>query len=396
MNFSSRIRGLTQSPIRKLFPLANTAEKNGNKVFYLNIGQPDLATQRTFIESVHQFEAQTISYAPTRGIETLLNAVKSYFRRNNIFLDESELLITSGGSEALLFALTILCDVGDEVLIPEPFYVNTGFFIDQLNIHKVAIPTSEVNGYHLPSQKEIEKLITPKTKAIIITNPNNPTGTVYHQEEIEMIKNIALKYDIFVIADEVYSKIVFAPATFHSFGLLNDISQHLVIVDSVSKRYSACGARIGVLVSKNKEFIGEAMKLASSRLSVATLNQVGATALFDIPEADFALLSDEYYRRRQAVVSELRKIKGISFHVPEGAFYMLITLPFSDAEQFAKWALTEFNYQHQTVFVAPAQDFYLQKERGKSQIRIAFVYEEKTLREAIKTLGAAIKAYPHQ
>lgn len=396
MNFSQRMRGLTQSPIRKLFPLANLAEKNGNKVFYLNIGQPDLATPKGFLDAVRKFDASTISYAPTRGTEPLLNAVKSYFRRNNIFLEENDLLITSGGSEALLFALTILCDVGDEVLIPEPFYVNTGFFIDQLNIHKVVIPTSEVNGYHLPSQKDIEKLITPKTKAIIMTNPNNPTGTVYYKEEIETIKNIALKYDIFVIADEVYSKIVFAPATFHSFGHLDDLSQHLVIVDSVSKRYSACGARIGVLVSKNKEFIGEAMKLASSRLSVATINQVGATALYNMPEGDFTSVSDEYYRRRNAVVSELKKIKGISFHVPEGAFYMLITLPFSDAEEFAKWALTDFAYQKQTVFVAPAKDFYLCKERGKSQIRIAFVYEEKTLREAIKTLGAAIKAYPNK
>ena len=393
MNFSNRILALKESPIRKLYPYAYAAEAKGKKVYYLNIGQPDLPTPACFHDAIKEYQKDTVSYSPTRGETSLLKSVIAYYKQNKINLDMEDLLVTNGGSEALLFALSCICDAGDEILIPEPFYVNTGFFINQLDIKKVTIYTEEKTGYHLPSAQEIEKLITPKTRAIIITNPNNPTGTMYSLEEIQRIRDVAIKHNLFIIADEVYSKITFSKEPFHSFGELEEIDQNLVIVDSVSKRYSACGARIGVLISKNKAFIAQAMKLAAARLSVSTFNQIGASALYQIQNEYFKGVKNEYQNRRNAVIEELSKIKHISFHNPEGAFYMLITLPFDDAEHFAKWALEEFDYEGQTVFVAPAQDFYEKKERGKNQVRLAFIYEEDTIKEAIKVLGKAIETY---
>ena len=393
MKFSNRILNLNESPIRKLYPYAYAAEAKGKKVYYLNIGQPDLPTPSCFHDAIKAYKKDTVSYSPTRGETSLLNSVVNYYKSNHVDLTPENLLVTNGGSEALLFALSILCDAGDEVLIPEPFYVNTGFFINQLDIKKVTIHTEEQSGYHLPPTHDIEKLISNKTRAIIITNPNNPTGTMYSYEEINRIKDVALKYNLFIIADEVYSKITFAKDPFYSFGQLKNLENNLIIVDSVSKRYSACGARIGMLISKNKEFMAQAMKLAASRLSVSTFNQVGASALYGIDNQYFGSVKDEYLNRRNAVIEELSKIERISFHNPEGAFYMLITLPFDDAEHFAKWTLEEFEHEGQTVFVAPAQDFYENKSRGKNQVRLAFVYEEKTIRKAIKVLDKAISTY---
>ncbi len=396
MKLSEKVLSLKKSPIRKLFPLARKAEERGTKVYYLNIGQPDLATPKVFLESVKKLEQDVISYAPTRGTEELLEAVKSYFRRNKIRVKKEDILITNGASEALHFAISITCDVDDEVLIPEPFYVNTSFFLNQLGVKKVVIPTKERHGYHLPRAEKIERLITPKTRAIIITNPNNPTGTVYSREEIETIKEVALKHNLFIIADEVYSKFVFKPSTHTSFGHLKGLENNLILVDSVSKRYSSCGARIGALVSRNKEFMEQAFKLASSRLSVSTLNQVGATALYNIEDSYFADTAKVYEKRRDAVLEELKKIPDISFNIPEGAFYLIVTLPFSNSGVFAKWLLNEFTYEGETVFVAPAKDFYHSEHRGKNQVRLAFIYEEDILRRAIKVFGEAIKAYPRE
>ncbi len=395
MQLSKRILALKRSPIRKLFPLARKAEERGIKVHYLNIGQPDLPTPPIFLKKVKEIEEEVISYAPTRGIDSLLDSVVAYYKRQKIRLHKEDILITNGASEALNFAISITCDPGDEVIIPEPFYVNTSFFLQQLNVNKVTIPTHEKNGYHLPSARKIERLITPKTRAIIITNPNNPTGTVYSREEIEMIRHIALKHNIFIIADEVYSKFVFKDAKHTSFGTMKGLDKHLILVDSVSKRYSSCGARIGALISKNKEFMGEAIKLASSRLSVSTLNQVGAASLYDIEDNYFSDMAKEYEARRDAVVEALAKIDGITYNMPEGAFYLIVTLPFTNSGTFAKWMLNEFAFEGETVFVAPAKDFYHSDYRGKNQIRLAFIYEEQTLRRAIKILGEAIKAYPH-
>ena len=393
MKFSNRILKLNESPIRKLYPYAYAAEARGKKVYYLNIGQPDLPTPSCFHDAIKSYQKDTVSYSPTRGESSLLKSVINYYKANSIDLSTDHLLVTNGGSEALLFALSILCDAGDEVLIPEPFYVNTGFFINQLDIKKVTIHTEEKSGYHLPSIQDIEKLVTDKTRAIIITNPNNPTGTMYSYEEINRIKEVALKNNLFIIADEVYSKITFTNEPFYSFGQLKGLENNLIIVDSVSKRYSACGARIGMLISKNKEFMAQAMKLAASRLSVSTFNQVGASALYEIENEYFKGVKNEYLNRRNAVIEELQKIEHISFHNPEGAFYMLITLPFKDADHFAKWALEAFEYEGQTVFVAPAQDFYENENRGKNQVRLAFIYEEHTIRQAVFILGKAISTY---
>ena len=394
MVFSNRINDLRQSPIRKLAPLAQAAMKEGHKVHFLNIGQPDIKTPQVFFEATKDFNLDVLKYAPSRGTVELLDSIVSYYKTLDVHLKPNDIIVTNGASEALSFAVSSICNPGDEIMMPEPFYVNTGNVINLLLVGIIPIPTDEKTGYHLPSSDVIEALITPKTKAILLTHPNNPTGTVYTDFELEQIKDIALKHNLYIISDEVYRTITFDSKVATSFGSISEsLNQHLILIDSVSKRYSACGARIGALISKNERFIALAMKLAEARLSVSTLDQVGAKALYGIGDAYFKEIALVYEARKHALLEALSKIQGISYSNPEGAFYILVTLPVSDSEHFARWLLESFRYEGETVFVAPAKDFYSKSLQGVKQVRMAYVSEINVLKKAIHVFGKGLETY---
>lgn len=324
----------------------------------------------------------------------MIDALIKYFNLFDISLTFEDIIITSGASEAISFAVSIICNPEDEILIPEPFYINTVNFVEQFNAKIVPISTDEVNNYRLPSIKTIESLITRKTKAILITNPNNPTGTVYDENDLKKLIDIAIKHDLFIIADEVYRSITFDNKMAKSFfSLSKKAEKNLILVDSVSKRYSACGARIGALISKNKEFMKYAMKLATSRLSVSTLDQIGAIELYNLDYNYYNLIKEEYESRRNIVLAELSKISNITYNIPKGAFYILVTLPIIDSEHFAKWMLESFDYCGESIFVAPARDFYYSINKGLNQIRIAYVYNCNILKKSIKILKHGLDQY---
>jgi len=394
MSFSNRIIQLKESPIRKLMPTAMKTLESGKTIFYLNIGQPDIQTPKTFFDAVNNIKMHTLKYAHSRGNQELIEEMIRYYDTFDIHLKTNQIIVTNGASEAISFAISVICNPLDEVLLPEPYYVNTANFIDQLAVKVKPIPTLESNGYHLPNMHVIESLITEKTKAILITHPNNPTGTVYTNKELIMLKDIALKHNLYIISDEVYKTITFDGVVARSFGTISEaLDQKLILIDSVSKRYSACGARIGALISKNEQFMKYAMKLAEARLSVSTIDQIGAIELYKIDKTYYKDIAKEYEKRRNTVLKALQEIPNISFSHPEGAFYILITLPIEDAEHFAKWMLESFDCNNETVFVAPAKDFYLESNQGKNQIRIAYVYEENILKHAINILHIGLKKY---
>ncbi|MDD4212000.1 MAG: pyridoxal phosphate-dependent aminotransferase [Bacilli bacterium] len=392
MHVSNRVNRVPSSPIRKLIPFAKVVEKTGIKIHYLNIGQPDIPTPPTFFEKIKQTNLSVLKYENSQGNAQLIQTIQTYFKRDQIELEPDNIIITSGGSEAMRFALLTIADPGDEILLPEPYYVSTGSLIKEGALQLVAFPTIEENKFHLPSFEVIEQFVSPKTKAIILTNPNNPTGTVYTKEEIKRVIDLAIKYDLFIISDEVYRKLVFEGRDSISLGTYPEISNRLIIVDSVSKRYSSCGARIGCVISKNKEVMQSILKLAQSRLSVSTIDQIGAIALYELDEAYIASTKQEYEKRRQTVYEVLKNSK-LHFTIPEGAFYMIITLPVSSSEDFAKWMLTDFSDKQETLLVAPACDFYANPEKGKQQIRLAFVCASDELRRSIELLVMGVDAY---
>lgn len=394
MFFSNRIIQLKESPIRKLMPTAIKALDFGKKIYYLNIGQPDIQTPNSFFDAINNFQMHTLKYAHSRGNHDLIKEVISYYHTFNIHLKTNNIIVTNGASEAISFAISVICNPSDEVLLPEPYYVNTANFIDQLAVKVKPIPTQEANGYHLPSKDKIESLINEKTKAILVTHPNNPTGTVYTDDELNMLKDIAIKHDLFIISDEVYKTITFDGLIASSFGTISEeLDQRLILIDSVSKRYSACGARIGTLISKNEQFMKYAMKLAEARLSVSTIDQIASIELYKMDKTYYKDIAKEYEKRRNAVLKALKAIPDIGFSHPEGAFYILVTLPIENAEHFAKWLLESFDYNNETVFVAPAKDFYLESNQGKNKIRIAYVYEENILTHAIDILHKGLDKY---
>jgi len=393
MKLSNRILEMQASPIRKLIPLAQESKKRGITVYHLNIGQPDIETPKVFFDAIHNFEGNILKYALSPGETDLIQAIQAYFKRDGILFDTDEIIVTSGGSEALIFAVQAICDPGDEILIPEPFYTNYNGFIRQSGVKVKPIMTCKENGFHLPKKEDIVKEITPRTKAILFSNPGNPTGTVYTMEELEVLKEIVLEHDLFLISDEVYRKLVFDGLSAPSLGFVKGIEDRGVIIESVSKRYSSCGARIGSVQSKNKELMKQIVKLAQARLSVSTIDQVGAVKLYQLSDEYVDSTRAEYEKRRDIVLAELAKIEGVEFQKPEGAFYIVVTLPVADAEEFVKWMLTDFNVDNETVMLAPAEDFYAHKGMGKNQVRIAYVLESKKLQRAMQILNIAIKAY---
>ena len=394
MKYSSKIQKCGLSPMRKFHPYAVAAEQRGMKIYKLNIGQPDVVTPPQFFEAVKNFEQPVLAYAASPGMPVLINAIKKYYDNLDMHFDESEILITAGGSEALSFVLNSILDDGDEILIPEPYYPNYNTMVKVTGGNIVPIPTDPEEGYHYADRAKIEALITPNTRAIMCTNPGNPTGLLLTHEEMAMIVDVAKAHDMFVIGDEAYREFVYGGEPLQSFGEFAEVApDNIVVVDTVSKRFSACGARVGCVLSKNKELNGEMMKLAQCRLSVATLDQVASAALYEVGPEYFAAVRDEYKKRRDAVYEELQKIPGIICKCPKGAFYMMASLPVDSADKFNQWLLEEFSDNGETVMFTPAESMYATPGKGKNEIRIAYVLKEEDLRRACQLLAKGIEAY---
>lgn len=389
---SQRALEMPASPIRKLVPFADKAKARGTHVFHLNIGQPDIHTPELAWEALRNMDRKVLEYSPSGGIPSYRRKLCAYYKSRGINISEENLIVTTGGSEAILFGILTCLDAGDEIIIPEPFYANYNGFGISGGIKVKPITADIKNGFALPPMEEFEKLIGPKTKAIIICNPNNPTGYAYSQEELEVLRKMVIKHDLFLFADEVYREFCY-DSEHHSVLNLEGLEQHAVVVDSVSKRYSACGARIGALVSKNTGILENAMKFAQARLSPPTLAQVAAEAMIDVEEKYFTDVLSEYQRRRDITVKRLNAMEGVFCPEPKGAFYCMAELPVENAERFSQWLLEEFSLNDQTVMVAPGAGFYNSEGLGKSQVRIAYVLNGDDLNKAMDCLEAALKKY---
>lgn len=394
MQFSKRIISMQESPIRKLVPIAEEAKRKGKKVYHLNIGQPDIETPSSFFEAVKNFDQKVLAYTFSEGIPQLIDSFIKYYKKYDINFEKDEILISNGGSEALLFSLLAVCDYGDEVLIPEPFYTNYNGFGNSAGVKVVPITTKAEEGFKLPNKEKIESLITPKTKAILLSNPGNPTGAIYSKDEVYMLKDLAKEHDLFIIADEVYREFVYDGFEYISFAHLNDISDRVIIIDSISKRYSACGARIGSIASKNKQLIKQILKLCQSRLCVSTIDQIGAKELVNVPENYFKEVVDEYKKRRDIVYNALNDMEDVICKKPHGAFYVIAKLPVENAEDFTVWLLRDFDLNGETVMLAPAEGFYATEGLGKDEVRISYVLNEDALRKAMNIIKEGLKKYP--
>lgn len=384
---------MPESPIRKLVPYAEAAIKKGRVIYQLNIGQPDIRTPAKALAAVKENNIEVLSYSHSAGFESYRNKLAAYYKKHDINVSADELIITTGGSEALLFTMGSICDAGDEVIIPEPFYANYNGFATASGVTVVPVKSKIEDGFALPPISEFEKLITPKTKAILICNPGNPTGYLYTKEEIDQLAAIVKKHDLFIVADEVYREFAYDGAKHYSIMSVPGLEDNAIMIDSVSKRYSMCGARIGCMASKNKEVMSTAMKFAQARLSPPTFAQVASEAALDTPQDYFDEVIEEYTYRRNLLVEGLEKIPGVKVATPKGAFYCIAELPVKDAEDFAKWLLDTFELDNETVMVAPAAGFYSTPNTGLNQVRIAYVLKKENLERALKILAAALKEY---
>ena len=391
---SKRGRLMPESPIRKLVPYAEDAKRKGRKVYYLNIGQPDIKTPEVAIEAVKNLSEKVIEYSHSAGNESYRRKLSQYYGGLNIAVDHTEILITTGGSEAILFALMSTLDPGDEVIVPEPYYANYNGFTVAAGVKVKPVISKIENGFSLPPVGDVEKLITSKTRGIIICNPNNPTGYLYSREEMEQLGKIILKHDLYLYSDEVYREFCYDGQTHFSSMHLPGAEQHVILLDSISKRYSACGVRIGAMISKNKEVISTALKFAQARLSPPSLGQILGEAALDTPQEYFDEVYREYIERRDFMVGALNGMDGVICPMPKGAFYTIAQLPVDDADDFARWLLSEFSWENQTVMLAPASGFYSIPELGKQQVRIAYVLKKDDLEKAMICLDRALKAYP--
>ena len=384
---------MPESPIRKLVPYAEAAIKKGRIIYQLNIGQPDIKTPSNALAAVKNNDIDVLSYSHSAGFESYRNKLAQYYTNHDIKVSADELIITTGGSEALLFTMGSIADAGDEVIIPEPFYANYNGFATSSGVTVVPVKSKIEDGFALPPISEFEDLITPKTKAILICNPGNPTGYLYTQEEIQQLAEIVKKHDLFLVADEVYREFAYEGATHYSVMSIPGLEEHAIMIDSVSKRYSMCGARIGCMASKNKQVMATAMKFAQARLSPPTFAQIASEAALDTPQSYFDEVIEEYSSRRNTLITGLGEIEGVKVAKPMGAFYCIAELPIDDAEDFAKWLLESFQLNNETVMVAPAAGFYSTPNTGLNQVRIAYVLKEEDLLRSIEILKAAIKEY---
>ena len=394
LTLSQKAIQMPASPIRKLVPYAEAAKKRGVKVFHLNIGQPDIDSPECVMEAIRNIHLNNLAYANSGGIESYRKGLAGYYNKIGIDVESSDIIVTTSGSEAVLFAMAVLCNPGDEVVVMEPFYTNYRAFAVQTGVTLVPISTKIDDGFQVPPIEEFDKYITPKTKAILICNPGNPTGTLYSKESMLKLGEIVKKHDIYLLSDEVYREFCYSDDPHFSAMQIPGLEQNVLLLDSVSKRYSMCGARIGCIVSKNKEVMAAIMKFAMSRLCSPTVEQIAAEAALDTPKEYFAAVKAEYIHRRDVMCDMLNKIPGVFTPKPMGAFYTIARLPVDSAENFAKWMLEEFNYNGETTMVAPAAGFYASEGRGPDEVRLAYVLKVEDIEHAIKCLEEGLKVYP--
>lgn len=382
------------SPIRKLVPYSEKAKTQGITVYHLNIGQPDIETPEVALNAVKNLDRKVIEYSHSAGFESYRNALSAYYIKNGIRVSPEDIIITTGGSEALIFGFMTTCNPGDEVIIPEPFYANYNGFAVTAGINVVPVTATIESGFALPPITEIEKKITSKTKGIVICNPGNPTGYLYSKEELEQLRDLVKKHDLFLFADEVYREFCYDGAVPFSVMNLEGIENNVIMIDSVSKRYSMCGARIGALISKNKEVMAAALKFGQARLSPPTIDQIAAEAALNTPQSYFDNVVHEYVQRRNIMIQGLNSIPGVFCPNPSGAFYCVAKFPVDDAEKFCQWLLEDFSYEGQTVMMAPANGFYATKGAGLQEARIAYVLNQEDLKNAVICLEKALEVYP--
>lgn len=393
-NISHRGIVMPASPIRKLVPLSNSAKERGVKVYHLNIGQPDLPTPPNALEALKNIDRTVLEYSPSEGLKSLREKLVKYYNRFNINVNVEDIIVTTGGSEAVLFAFMACLDPGDEIIVPEPAYANYMAFAISAGAIIKTIPSYIDNGFALPSLDEFEKLITPRTKGILICNPNNPTGYLYTQKEMNRLRELVKKYNLFLFSDEVYREFCYTGAPYISAFHLPGIEEQVVLIDSVSKRYSECGIRIGAIITKHKELKKNVMKFCQARLSPPLLGQIVAEASIDASQEYMLDTYNEYVERRNFLVDNINKIPGCYSPIPMGAFYTVAKLPVDDADKFCEWCLSDFQYEGQTVFMAPASGFYTTEGLGKNEVRIAYVLKKEELAKALTVLGKALEAYP--
>ncbi len=393
-SISEKGKHMPPSPIRKLVPYADQAKAEGKKIYHLNIGQPDIESPKVMLDAIKNIDLKVIEYSHSAGIESYRRKLISYYKKYNININFEDILITTGGSEAIEIAMMTCLNEGDEIIIPEPFYANYNGFSTQAGVTVKPVFSSIRNGFALPPHDEFEKVITPRTKAIMICNPSNPTGHLYSKEELESLRDLALKHDLYLFADEVYREFCYDNLNYFSIMHLEGLDENIILLDSISKRYSACGARIGAMISKNKKVMSTAMKFAQARLSPPTFGQIAAEAAIDTPQEYFDNVKAEYVARRNFVVEQLNSMPGVYCAKPSGAFYCMAELPIDDSDTFCQWLLEKFSYQGQTVMLAPATGFYSHAELGKKEVRIAYVLNLDDLKNAMICLKEALKIYP--
>ena len=396
MKFSAKVEKCGLSPMRKFHPYAVKAKAAGKYIYHLNIGQPDVETPKAFFDAVKNFEQPVLEYAPSPGIPVLIDAIQKYYDNLGMHFEKDEIQITTGGSEALQIVLNTILDDGDEILIPEPYYPNYNTMVNLTGGKIVPIPSTPEEGYHYAERAKVEACITDKTRAIMCTNPGNPTGVVLTPEEMRLMVDIAKEHNLFIIGDEAYREFVYGGEPLQSLGQFEDAAENVVVLDTVSKRFSACGARVGCIISRNKELMAHTMKMCQARLCVATLDQIASAALYDVGPEYFAAVRDEYKARRDTCMEGLKKIPGVVCECPKGAFYIMAKLPIDDADKFQIWLLEEFEDNGETVQFSPAQSMYATPGKGINEIRMAYVLEQHKLARAMELLGIALEKYNAQ
>lgn len=390
---SKRGEQMPSSPIRKLVPYAEAAKKKGIKVYHLNIGQPDIETPKPVLDAVRHSDFKVLEYSHSAGNESYRRKLVTYYNRFDIALTHEQIIVTTGGSEAILFAFMACLDAGDEVLVPEPFYANYNGFAVEAGIHVRTITSTIENGFALPAMEDFEKAITPRTKAIMICNPNNPTGYLYSREELEILKQLCLKFNLYLFSDEAYREFCYTGEHFSAMNL-EGLENNVILIDTISKRYSACGGRIGALVTKNQAVLDSVMKFAQARLSPPSFAQIAGEAAVDLPANYFDEIKAEYQSRRDVLVEMLNKMPGVFCPNPGGAFYAIARLPIDDADKFCQWILESFSYEQQTVMLSPATGFYATPGLGKNEVRLAYVLNKEDIKKAMTCLSRALDAYP--
>lgn len=393
MIVSNRIKNTKVSAIRKLTPFANEAKAKGIKVYHMNIGQPDVPTPKEYFDSLKKYDKKVLGYESSEGCDELRQSFSDFLRIHNIDYSKEEILITNGGSEALLFIFLSICDEGDEIIVPEPYYSNYNTIASSCGVVLVPFETKIEDGFHIKDKDSISKAITKKTKAILYSNPSNPTGVVYSLKELEILAEIALENELFIISDEVYRELVYDNIQYKSIFSIEKVRKNLILVDSLSKRYSVCGSRIGMVASKDGELMKQILKLCQARLSISSVEQFTAINLLKLPPPYIEGVKINYEERRNEICSILQKIEGVELYKPEGAFYLIVSLPVENAEEFCKWLLRDFNINNETVMFAPAEGFYFNGEIGKSQIRISYCISVEDIRKAMKILEEGLKLY---